>query len=90
MSADARKLTVTEDQCGVCDTEMVVVFHQSFPELRISGPSAEQAAGQLANRLEGSLEAVADPAHREPVRQAIADVRAFLEREGAPHPARDS
>jgi hypothetical protein len=32
---------------------------------------------------------VADPAHREPVRQAIADVKAFLDRKGDVHPARD-
>jgi hypothetical protein len=88
-SADARKIIVTEDLCNVCDTPHVEVHHQEFPEMRITGPTAAEAAERLAEQFETAIEVVTDPAHREPVRQAIADVRAFLEREGVAHPGRD-
>jgi hypothetical protein len=89
MNVDPGKVIVTESRCGACSTETVQVYHQSFPEMRFAGQSAEEAAERLANQLEGSLDAVSDPPHREPVRQAIADLRAFLNWEGAAHPARE-
>ena len=89
MSPDARKIIVAENHCDTCGTERIVVFHQAFPELRIFGSSAEQAVQQLSGRLTSDLDFVTDPAHREPVGLAIADVQAFLDRERAGHPARD-
>lgn len=86
MNADPRKVIVTERHCSTCSTETVEAYHESFPEMRLGGTSAGQAAERLARRLKGSLDVVCDPPHREPVRQALADVRAFLNREG--HPAR--
>lgn len=41
--------------------------------------SAREAAEHLSKRLKSDLDAVSDPLHRDPVRVAIADVRAFLE-----------
>ena len=84
MTADAKKIAVTENACGSCETPTVLVFHQAFPELRISGNSAEQLAG----RLTASVDAVTNPVKRKAVEQAIIDVRAFLDRE-ASHPASD-
>ena len=75
---DARNITVVEDDCHVCGTDRFVVFHPAFPELRVTGSSAEQAAQQLAERLTAELDAVSDPGHRDPVERAITDVRAFL------------
>lgn len=89
MSPNAKKVTVTENVCDACGTERIIVFHQSFPELRVSSSSAGHAARRLAERLTSGLDAVPDPAQREPVQLAIADVQAFLDREGAGHPARD-
>jgi hypothetical protein len=89
MSADASKITVIESLCDACGTTDVQVCHQSFPELQVTGTSAEQAARQLAQRLSASLDAVSDPSYREPVRRAVDDLRAFLDREGAPHRGRD-
>jgi hypothetical protein len=57
--------------------------------MRIEWKSAEQAAGHLADRLTATLDSVSDPAHRAAVRVVIDDTRAFLDREGAVHPARD-
>ena len=89
MSADPRRIIVTESCCQACDVHTVQVYHQSFPEMRIEGLTAERAADILANRLTAALDSVSDPSHREAVRVAIDDTRAFLDREGAVHPARD-
>ena len=90
MNADPRNVIVTDSHCDACSTDTIGVYHQGFPELRLSAISAEAAAERLARRLEGFLDAVSDPPHREPVRRAIADVRAFLSRRGAGHPAQSS
>lgn len=89
MSADPRKIVVTESCCGACDVHTVRVHHQIFPELRVEGLSAEIAAGHLRNRLAASRETVPDDSHREAVQGAIDDLQAFLDRQGADHPARD-
>lgn len=89
MKSDSTKLIVSEGHCDCCGTPSVQVYHPSFPEFRLAASSAEQAAERLASRLETSLDAVSDPSRREPVRRAIADIRAFLSREGGLHPARD-
>ncbi len=89
MNANPKNVIVTEHACDACGAGTLQVHHQSFPEMRIGGSSAEEAAERLASRLESSLDVVVDPAHREPVRQAIADVQAFVKREGGFHPSRD-
>ena len=89
MGKDPRRIIVTECLCNACSTHTVEVYHQSFPEMRIEGMSAEQACAHLAERLRAALDSVSDPSHREAVRVAIDDTRAFLDREGAAHPARD-
>lgn len=89
MSADPRRIIVTESRCQACSVHTVHVHHQNFPEMRIEGMSAGQAADHLADRLTATLDFVSDPSHREAVRVAIDDTRAFLDREGAVHLARD-
>ena len=89
MSADPRRIIVTESCCQACDVHTVQVYHRSLPEMRIEGLTSQRAADILANRLTASLDSVSDPSHREAVRVAIDDTRAFLDREEAVHPARD-
>ena len=89
MSAEPRNVIVTENACQACGADTIYVHHLSFPEMHIAGRSAGEAAERLAQRLESSLDVVADQAHREPVRQAIADIKAFLDRRGGVHSARD-
>jgi hypothetical protein len=89
MSADPRRISVTESCCHACGVHTVHVYHQNFPEMRVEALSAERAARHLANRLEAALDAVSDPSHTEAVRVAIDDTRAFLDREGYAHPGRD-
>jgi hypothetical protein len=89
MSNDPKRIIVTESLCNACSTRTVHVHHEDFPEMRIEGMSAEQAAGHLIERLASGLDTVSDPMHCEAVRRAIGDTRAFLDRAGAVDTARD-
>jgi hypothetical protein len=89
MDTDPRRIIVTESNCHACSVQTVFVHHHNFPEMRIEDITAEHAARDLANRLEAARATTTDSPHREAVRQAIDDVRAFLDREGHPHPGRD-
>jgi len=89
MSVDPRRIIVTESCCQGCSVHTVQVHHQNFPEMRIEGTSAEHAAEYLSGRLTAVLDTVSDPSYSEAVRAAIDDTRAFLNRQGVPHPARD-
>jgi hypothetical protein len=84
MNADPKNVIVTESHCSACSAESVEAYHQSFPEMRLTGTSAGEAVERLAGRLKGFLDVVCDPPHREPVRQALADIRVFLNRERQP------
>lgn len=89
MSADPNNVIVTENACGACGTDAIEVSHQNFPEMRTRGRTAREAAERLASQLESALDVVVDPAHREPVVQAIADIRALLSLAAARRPAED-
>jgi hypothetical protein len=56
------------------------VYHQNFPEIRAEGSSAKDAAAQLVNKLTRALDTALTDARRTPVTEAIADVRAFVEK----------
>lgn len=86
MTADTTRIIVGDNNCDTCGTDRVEVYHERFPELRVAGSSAEQAAQRLADQLTSNLN-VADPLHRDPVGLALADVQAFLARENAARPA---
>ena len=79
MTGDPRMVVVTEECCNACGTPRLEVHHQSFPEMRISGESLDQAVDELVRRLESNLTAVSDPMHRAPVQLAIAEVQAFMD-----------
>jgi hypothetical protein len=89
MNTQASRVIVTDHACSTCGGESIQVYHGGFPELRVGGSSAGEAAERLAARLESSLATVADKAHRDPALQALADVRAFVDRQGPAHPGRD-
>jgi hypothetical protein len=89
LDADARRIIVTESSCRACSVHTIYVHHENFPEMRVEDISAEQAALHLASRLEAAHAATVDSLHRDAVRQAIDDIRAFLDRQGASHVGRD-
>jgi quercetin dioxygenase-like cupin family protein len=80
-------VVVTEEFCNACGTPRVDVHHKNFPEQRISGESLDQAVDELVTRLHSNLTVVSDPMHRTPVQLAIADVRAFIDRDNV-HPSK--
>jgi quercetin dioxygenase-like cupin family protein len=79
-------IVVTEECCNACGTPRLDVHHQSFPEMRTSGESLDQAVEELISRLESNLTVVSDPMHRAPVQLAIADVQAFIDRDTVRQP----
>jgi hypothetical protein len=89
-SADPKRIVVTESCCHACSARNILVHHGQFPELCIEDVSAEHAAKHLVNRLEAQRGTAPDSLHREALRQAIDDVRAFLDREGPVHLGRDT
>jgi quercetin dioxygenase-like cupin family protein len=86
MTGNPEMVVVTEEFCNACGTPRVNVHHQSFPEMRISGESPDQAADELVIRLKSNLTAASDPMHRAPVQVAIADVQAFIDRDTVRQP----
>lgn len=90
MSADPKRIIVTECCCEACSVHTVRVHHEHFPEMRAEGITAEMAAGHLANRLASAQESDVDPAHRDAIRGALSDAQAFLGRKGRAHPGRDA
>lgn len=76
MTADASLVIVSTGQ-----GEQFHAYHHGFPELRADGESPAAAAANLVNDLEREIEGAPDDLHREPLRQAVADVRAFVEKD---------
>ncbi len=83
--ADPKRIVVTESCCHACKVHSFLVHHQTFPEMRIEAMSPDRAARQLANRLESALGMVSDTHHRQEIRLAIDEARAFADREGCAH-----
>lgn len=90
MELDPRRVIVTEACCEACNVQTIRVHHEHFPELRVEGMNAETAALSLANRLSAAHDGVSDPSHREAIQVALADTRAFLDRENARHASRSA
>ena len=63
--------------------DSVLVYHRAFPDLRADGSSLPDAAANLVEELTREVNDTADDAHRASLRQAIADVQAFIEHSGA-------
>ncbi len=76
MTGDPSKIIVTTGATA----DAVRVHHHDNPELHSDGESPEIAAENLANALTRELDSVPDDHHREAIRRALADVRAFVER----------
>lgn len=58
----------------------VQVHHRDIPELRSHGDSPELAAANLVQDLAREIDVAADDLHREPLQQALDDVKASTER----------
>ena len=76
MTADPSRIIVTTGATA----DAVQVHHRDIPEPHPDGESPEVAAENLANALTREIDSVADDHHREAIRRALDDVRAFVER----------
>ena len=54
------------------------VHHRDFPEIRAEGPSPKEAAALLVHQLMRALDSALIDWRRDRVKQAIADVQAFV------------
>ena len=76
MTADPSRIIVTTGATA----DAVQVHHHDIPELHSDGESPVIAAENVANALARESDSVPDDHHREAIRRALADVRAFVER----------
>ncbi len=90
MSSDPKRIIVTESRCNAGSVHTVLVYHQNFPEMHIEDVSPEAAAKHLVNRFEASRGVAPDSLHRDALRLAIDDVRAFLEYDEHIHHGHDA
>jgi len=79
MTTEPSKVTATAG----ATPDSVRVSHDDFPELRADGDSLEDAAANLVQGLTRAIIDTEDDAHRDSLRQAIAEVRAWIERPAA-------
>jgi hypothetical protein len=72
-------VVATTGVCGQCNSVHTArVYHRDYPEVWAEGESAARAAAELLDRLSRVLDSASDRWRSEPVRSAIADVRAFV------------
>ena len=76
MTADPNRIIVTTGATA----DAVQVHHHNIPELHPDGESPETASENLPRALTRKIDGVPDDHHREAIRRALADVRAFVER----------
>jgi hypothetical protein len=57
------------------------VHHRDFPEIRAEGASPKQAASLLVHQLSRALDSALIDWRRERVKEAIADVQAFVDQD---------
>lgn len=60
--------------------DTVQVTHRDFPDLWAEGDSIEDAAANLVQSLTREINEVGDDSRRDSLRQAVAEVQAFIER----------
>ncbi len=75
-SVDPSKLIITAGATA----HTVQVHHQSIPELRSHGESPRVAAANLVQVLTREIDVAVDDLLREPLQQALDDVKASTER----------
>jgi hypothetical protein len=79
MTSHPERLVVTVEDHAHGLVHSSCVHHRSIPEVRGEGESAEDAAARLAMLLSRSLDDAPSDWRREFIKQALEDVRAFVE-----------
>ncbi len=77
MDTEADRVIVTTGATA----QSAQVQHRDFPEIRAEGESPSAAAANLANQLTRALDSALTKWRRDAIEQAIAEVRAFAEKQ---------
>lgn len=77
MDTEADRVIVTTGATA----QSAQVQHRDFPEIRAEGESPSAAAANLANQLTRALDSALTKWRRDAIEQAIAEVRAFGEKQ---------
>ncbi len=78
MDIDANRVIAAKSGISATTT---TVYHRDFAEIRAEGTSPRDAARHLVNKLTGALDTALTDWRRASVDGAIADVKAYVERE---------
>jgi hypothetical protein len=78
MDIDAARVIVAPDG----HSSAVTIHHRDFPEIRAIGVTPAEAAVHLVNKLARALDSALTDWRREGLSHAMADVKAFVDREG--------
>jgi hypothetical protein len=79
MQHSTSRVVVTESKCSCHSVSTTQIHHRHFPEIWAQGPTALEGATQLTRHLERALEASRSQWHTKIMREALADVSAFLD-----------
>jgi hypothetical protein len=79
MITETSKVTATAG----ATPDSVQIYHNDFPSLTADGDSIEDAAANLVGQLSREINDMPDDSRRDTLRQAIAEVQAFIERPAA-------
>lgn len=75
MRTEPSKVTATAGP----SPDTIRIQHNDFPGLATDGDSLEDAAANLVQALTSAIGETEDGPHRESLRQAVAEVQAFIE-----------
>ena len=101
MVTDPNQVIVQTGECACHSVHIAHVHHRNFPEIWAECGTAAEGATHLSRLLARELEGGGDNWHRESIRQAVADVQAYVDASGhfvegpsvegaaAEHPAAD-
>jgi len=78
MMTDTNCVVVEPGICACHSVHTIRAHHHDYPEIWAQGETSIEAVGQLANQLVRALDSVSSPVLRDPLVQALADVRAYL------------
>ena len=82
MVTDLNQVIVQTGECACHSVHITHIHHRNFPEIWAECGTAAEGAAHLSNLLARELEGAGDDWHRESIRQAVADVQAYVDASG--------
>ena len=79
MVTDIDQVIVETGECACRSVHINHIHHRNFPEIWAECGTAAEGAAHLCNLLARELDAAGDSWHRESIREALADVQAYID-----------